>query len=282
MRQLTLAAAFLWVDDPEGCFRPLSDLRYHVTPLQPALDRALLIDVRLLASSMAVEAHSARGSAPAPLAAPPIRTTPRPISPKSGTWLAAAAIGLLTTTTPIENVRDGDEGLSLAELAGSYAGRQGGFLSLCISAPGQSAPCADPSSVVRQFNDAEVLQGTFAPDGQFCLTDTDVFSIVGGSKDPAGIIDFIAKGSIISYDRKTGRGTTSFTLYIHTDDNGVGCNGAKLVNHKEVQPDSHGTQAFTVGQEPALHFDAVITSLEAVAGNYGGFVVGGTLYIQHQ
>jgi hypothetical protein len=190
-------------------------------------------------------------------------------------------LSTLFAATPSSTARAGEgEGLSLAELAGSFAGRQGGFLSLCISAPGQSADCTDPSSVVRQFNDTEVLQGTFARDGQFCLTDTDVFSIVGGSKDPAGIIDFIVKGSITSYDRNTGRGTTSFTLYIHTDNNRVGCNGANLLNPQGVQADSFGTQDFTVGQKPALHFDTVVTSLTAAAGNYGGFVLGGTLYVQ--
>jgi hypothetical protein len=112
------------------------------------------------------------------------------------------------------------------------------------------------------------------------LTDTDVFSIVGGSKDPAGIIDFVGEGSITSYDPTTGRGATSFTLYIHTDDNKVGCKDAKLVNPQRVQRDSDGTTDFTVGEEPALHFDVVLTSLKAVIGNYGGFVVGGTWYIQ--
>jgi len=113
---------------------------------------------------------------------------------------------------------------------------------------------------------------------------TDVFSPVGGSKASAGIIDFIAKGSIDphSYDPRTGRGKTSFTLYIHTGDNGVGCKGANHVKPKAVEPDSHGTEDFTAGEEPALHLDTVITSLTAVAGNYGGFVLGSTLYIQNK
>jgi hypothetical protein len=114
------------------------------------------------------------------------------------------------------------------------------------------------------------------------LTDTDVFSLAGGGKGPAGIIDFVGEGSITSYDPTTGRGTTSFTLYIHTDDNKVGCKGANLVNPQGVQRDSDGTYDFTVGEEPALHFDTVITSLKAVAGNYGGFVLGSTLYIQNK
>jgi hypothetical protein len=207
---------------------------------------------------------------------------PQLVSPKLGAWLAAAAVGLLTTTTSIETVRAGDKGLSLADLAGSYVGRQGGFLSLCSVSPGVPANCADPSSVARQFNDTEVIRATFDAHGQFCLTDTDVFSLVGGSKDPAGIIDFVGEGSIASYDPKTGRGTTSFTLYIHTDDNKIGCKGANLVNPQGVQKDSNGTQDFIVGEEPALHFDLVLTSLTAVAGNYGGFVLGSTLYIQNK
>jgi hypothetical protein len=205
---------------------------------------------------------------------------PRSVFGKSRDCLAAAAIGLLTTAASIQTVQAGDRGLSLADLAGSYVGRQGGFLSLCIDGTGMSANCASPSSVVRQFNDTEVIRATFDRDGQFCLTDTDVFSIVGGSKDQAGIIDFVADGSITSYDSRTGRGQTSFTLYIHTKDNRVGCKGATFENPQNVSRDSYGTEDFTVGEEPALHLDTVITSLKADAGNYGGFVLGSTLYIQ--
>ena len=186
--------------------------------------------------------------------------------------------------TPSSTARAGEgEGLSLADLAGSYAGRQGGFLTLCLTSDFSSdAACEHPSSVAVQFNDTEVLQGTFSPDGKFCLTDTDVNSPVGGSKAPATVIDFVAAGSITSYNRKTGRGTTSFTLYRHTAENPVSCKGANLVKSEGVQEDSHGTQDFTVGEEPALHIDSVITSLTAVHGAYGGFVVSATLYIQHQ
>ena len=207
---------------------------------------------------------------------------PPPVSPKFEAWLAAVAVGFLTTTTSIDSVRAGDKGLSLADLAGSYVGRQSGFLSLCSDATGKSANCANPSSVVRQFNDTEVIRATLDEKGHFCSTDTDVFSPVGGSKDPAEIIDFVGAGLITSYDQTTGRGAASFTLYIHTDDNKVGCNGANLVNPQGVKRDSDGTYDFTVGEEPALHFDTVITSLKAVAGNYGGFVLGSTVYIQNK
>jgi hypothetical protein len=202
---------------------------------------------------------------------------PRPVSHKLGAWLAAVTIGLLTTTTSIETVRAG-EGLSLADLAGSYSGRQGGFDTLCFNAAGQPADCADPSSVALPFNDAEVLQGTLAPDGQFCFTDTSVFSPVAGSKAPATVLDGILTGSITSYNPKTGSGTISFTDYSAAA--GVSCKLAIVVNPSGAQPISHGTADFAAGAAPALHLDLVVTSITAVDGSYGGIVLGGTLYIQ--
>jgi hypothetical protein len=41
----------------------------------------------------------------------------------------------------VETVRAGDRGLSLAELAGSYADRQGGFLSLCFTSDFTESLC---------------------------------------------------------------------------------------------------------------------------------------------
>jgi hypothetical protein len=202
---------------------------------------------------------------------------PRPVSHKLRAWLAAATIGLLTTTTSIETVRAG-EGLSLADLAGSYSGRQGGFDTLCFNAAGQPADCTDPSSVALPFNEAEVLQGTLAPDGQFCFTDTSVFSPVAGSKAPATVLDGILTGSIASYNLNTGSGTISFTDYSAAA--GVSCKLAIVVNPGGAQPISHGTADFAAGVAPALHLDLVVTSITAVDGSYGGIVLGGTLYIQ--
>jgi hypothetical protein len=202
---------------------------------------------------------------------------PRPVSQKLGAWLAAATIGLLTTTTSIETVR-AREGLSLADLAGSYSGRQGGFDTLCFNAAGQPADCTDPSSVALSFNDAEVLQGTLAPNGQFCFTDTSVFSPIAGSNAPATVLDGILTGSITSYNPKTGSGTISFTDYSAAA--GVSCKLAIVVNPSAAQPISHGTADFAAGAAPALHLDLVVTSITAVDGSYGGIVLGGTLYIQ--
>ena len=185
---------------------------------------------------------------------------------------------MLTTTTSIETVRAGeDKGLSLADLAGSYSGRQGGSVTLCFNATGQPADCTDPSSVALPFNDAEVLQGTLAPDGQFCFTDTTVFSPVAGSKAPATVLDGILTGSITSYNPRTGSGFTGYSAAA-----GVSCRLAIVVNPSGAQPINRGTVDFAAGAAQGLHLDLVITSITAVDGSSGGFVVGATLFIQDQ
>jgi len=205
---------------------------------------------------------------------------PPPVSPKFEAWLAAVAVGLLTTTTSIDSVRAGDDGSSLAALAGSYVGRQGGFLSLCSDSAGKSANCANPSSVVRQFNDTEVIRATLDEKGHFCSTDTDVFSPVGGSKDPAEIIDFVGAGLITSYDQTTGKGKSSVTIYAAAD--GVSCKGATVAKPRSAQPVAQLITDFTAGEAPALHTDDVYRSFTSVDGSFGGAVLGNTLYIQHE
>ena len=204
------------------------------------------------------------------------------MSGKWRAWLIGTAIGLLATTTSIQTVRAGDQDLSLADLAGSYAGSGGGFLTLCFTptSPPADAGCAKPSSLAVQFNDADVLESTVSPDGQFCVTVTTVDSPVGGSKFPAFINHFIAGGSVTSYDPRTGRGTADFTFYNAAD--GVSCKRATVVNPRSAQPVAHGTEDTQFGEAPALHFNYVFTSFTGVAGNFGGSVLSGTLYIQHE
>ena len=199
---------------------------------------------------------------------------PRSVFGKLQVWLSIAAIGLLTTAASIETVlaREG-EGLSLADLAGSYAGKGGGFLTLC-----DTAPCTDKSA--RQYNDAEVIQLTLNRDGKWCSTTTAVDSPADGSPAPAFVHNFIIDGSNLSYDPRTGIGAWSATFYIaENNKNGVRCKGANVVNPN--QEAFHATIAFTVAQEPALHFDFVFTSFTAGDGSVGGSVISDTVYIQH-
>ena len=202
---------------------------------------------------------------------------PRSVFYKSQAWLTAAVVGLLTTTS-IETVRAGDRGLSLANLAGSYAGSGSGFLTVCLNATGQPAACTDPYSVAVQLNHVEVPQGTLTADGKYCFTTTVVASHVGGSKAPAIVLHHIAGGSITSYDPRTGRGTSSDIVYDAAD--GVSCEGATVVNPHGAQPIVDETEDFTSGQEPARHVDLIFTSETAVDGHYGAFVLTETLYIQ--
>jgi hypothetical protein len=127
---------------------------------------------------------------------------PRSVFDTTKAWLNAAAIGLLTTAASIETVRAGDEGLSLADLAGSYAGKGVGFLTICLTSDFTGpVACTKPSSVPVQFNHTELIQGGQSADGKFCATVTTIDSPAAGSKLPALVRDLIAAGSIISYVR---------------------------------------------------------------------------------
>jgi hypothetical protein len=149
---------------------------------------------------------------------------PRPVSTKLGAWLAAASVGLLTSTTSIDTVRARDKGLSLADLAGPISGSGGGFLTVCLNANLSPTACTDPSSVAIQFNDAQVLQGTRDTDGNYCIAFTDVDAPLGvvsrqgaplgGSTLAATVTDFIVTGSTTSYDPTTGRGSIDMTLLL--------------------------------------------------------------------
>ena len=206
---------------------------------------------------------------------------PRSVFNKTQAWLHAAAIGLLTTSASIDTVRAGDNGLSLADLAGSYAGKAVGFLTICLTSNLTGpAPCTDSSSVPVQFNHTELIQGSQTADGKFCATVTAINSPAAGSKLPASVENLIAAGSITSYDPRTGTGTSNIPIYAAADD--VNCKGATVVKPRSAQPVAHLTTAFTAGAAPALHTDDVYISFTSVDGSYGGAVLGNTLYIQHE
>jgi hypothetical protein len=206
---------------------------------------------------------------------------PRSVFNKTQAWLNAAAIGLLTTAASIDTVRAGDKGLSLADLAGSYAGKAVGFLTICLTSNLASpAACANLSSVPVQFNHTELIQGSQSADGKFCATVTAINSPADGSRAPALVDDLIAAGSVTSYDPTTGKGKSSIVIYAAAPD--VSCKGATVVNPRPAQPVAHLATDFTAGEEPALHTDDVYRSFTSVDGSYGGAVLGNTLYIQHK
>ena len=171
---------------------------------------------------------------------------PRSVFNNTRAWLNAAAIGLLTTAASIDTVRASDNGLSLADLAGSYAGKAVGFLTICLNSdltrPKACDPSSvNPSSVPVQFNHTELIQGRQSADGKFCATVTAINSPAAGSKLPASVENLIAAGSITSYDPRTGTGTSNIPIYAAADE--VNCKGATVVKPRSAQPVAHLTTA---------------------------------------
>jgi len=189
-------------------------------------------------------------------------------------WIAVIGI-LILVPHWTRAAQAGGEGISLADLAGSFAGTGGGFVSQCFVGTTPSA-CSDPSSAAVEFHEADVLRATRDQNGNECFSlFTDVMSPVGGSKLPADVSSLIAVISNNSYDPATGTGKESFSIFVSA--NGVSCSGAALVNPNGASPVDTGTQDIAAS-ESGDRIDVIITSVSAPGQS--GVVVTYTLHRQ--
>jgi hypothetical protein len=113
-----------------------------------------------------------------------------------------------------------DEGVTLASLAGNFAGRGSGFFTLCFNA-GFTAleDCATAPHQVA-FNQTVIFHRTGDAAGNFCGVITITTAPVFGTKLPAGVSASTTVGTT-SFDPTTGSGTQSFSRY-----HGGTCSGA--------------------------------------------------------
>ena len=167
-----------------------------------------------------------------------------------------------------------DERVTLASLAGEFAGRGSGFVTLCFS-PGPALPLISCSSVSPvptpvPFNQTGIFHRTGDAAGNFCGVITVTTAPVFGTKFPAGVSTNIQVGTT-TFDPTTGSGTQSFSRY-----HGGTCSGAVFDSTGATKVGTT-TSSFVVSDsgdriESIITSFSTVTSAVSVAGSAQGNV----------
>jgi hypothetical protein len=168
-----------------------------------------------------------------------------------------------------------DEGVTLADLAGNFAGRGGGFFTTCLSAGGV-LPLIDCSSLspvptLVPFNDTHIWQQTRDAAGHSCGVMTEAFARVSGQKIPARVNARTHVGTTTSFDPTTGSGTEHFDRYV-----GGSCIGAAF-DSTGATLTSTGTGSFIVsdsGNRIEFLWTGYTSVASAFTNNVGGSAQG--------
>jgi len=157
-----------------------------------------------------------------------------------------------------------DEGVTLASLAGKFAGRGSGFFTLCFNA-GFTAPedCATAPHQVP-FNQTGIFHRTGDAAGNFCGVITVTIAPVSGTKFPAGVSASTTVGTT-SFDPTTGSGTQSFSRY-----NGGTCSGP-VFDMTGATLTGTTTSSFVVS-DSGNRIESIVTSFSTVTGSVQGNV----------
>jgi hypothetical protein len=176
-----------------------------------------------------------------------------------------------------------DQGVTLASLAGNFAGRGSGYFTICFSAGGLNDPrfllsCSSVSPVPTPvpYNDTQIWQQTRDAAGNSCGVMTDTFAPVSGTTRPAFVNTRTHVGTTTAFDPTTGSGTETFKRY-----KGGSCIGAAF--------DSAGATLTSTGTGNLVVSDSgnrfeflwrTYTSISPVAGAAQGSVTSDTLIRQ--
>jgi hypothetical protein len=153
-----------------------------------------------------------------------------------------------------------DEGVTLASLAGKFAGRGSGFFTLCFNA-GFTAleDCATAPHQVP-FNQTGILHRTGDAAGNFCGVITITTAPVFGTKLPAGVGTTTQVGTT-TFDPTTGSGTESFSRYA-----GGSCSGA-VFDSTGATLTGTTTRSFVVS-DSGKRIESIITSFSSVTSAF--------------
>jgi hypothetical protein len=168
-----------------------------------------------------------------------------------------------------------DGGVTLADLAGKFAGRGGGFETLCFNA-GFTAleDCATAPHVVP-FNITQIFHSTRDAAGNICSINTVAAKPVFGTTAPTSANTSTVVGTTLSFDPTTGAGTVSQSVY-----HGGSCIGAVLDStgatlvatataSQVVSNSGNRIETITTGY-------SAVTSAFSVAGSVKGLVLSAT------
>lgn len=161
-----------------------------------------------------------------------------------------------------------NQGVTLASLAGSFAGRGSGFFSLCFAAPITAfttvVDCASVGAHPLPFNQTGIFYRTGDAAGKFCGVITLTTAPVSGTKFSAGVSATTQVGTT-TFDPTTGSGTESFSRYA-----GGSCIGA-VFDSTGATLTGTTTRSFVVS-DSGNRIESIITSFSSVAGSVQGNV----------
>ena len=175
-----------------------------------------------------------------------------------------------------------DDAVTLASLAGKFAGRGSGFFTFCFSAGLQiSCSSASPVSLVP-YNETQISQQTRDAAGNGCEAFTRTYAPVFGTKSSANVATPHRVFTGTSFDPTTGSGTASFNQY-----RGGNCVGAAFDKTGATLVDT-GKVSF-VASDSGNRIEFILTDFNqvdsafTVGGSAGGFVFSATYIRQgHQ
>ncbi len=161
-------------------------------------------------------------------------------------------------------------GVTLASLAGTFAGRGSGFLTICFNAGFTAvADCATAPNVVP-FNSTLVEQFTRDATGNSCGVFTESLAPVFGTTLAASV-NLRTDVGTSTFDPATGLGKYSFSLYF-----GGTCTGADF-DSTGADLAATGTSTFVVS-DSSNRIEIIYTSISAVTdaaiGNVAGALQG--------
>ena len=184
--------------------------------------------------------------------------------------LAVIAVGsMLLLATTVQMAMAWDRGISLADLAGGFAGGNSGFVTACTNSGG----CSTSSPTLVPLNSVDAIQLTFDEKGNFCATDANVSAPVAGSNAPASAATIILNGRTTNFDPVTGQGDFSVKLYA-----GGSCHGPNFDSTGATQVAT--VTAHFVVSESGNRIDDVVTTFTSLADDLTANVTHHTIFRQ--
>jgi len=175
----------------------------------------------------------------------------------------------------VSQAQDDEGGVTLASLAGKFAGRFNGFVTICLSA-GVPISCSSVSPVPTAvaFNVTEIEQITSDAAGNSCAVSTSTAAPVSGTTSPALVNTPITVRTNTSFDPTTGSGTESASSYV-----GGHCNGA-VFDMTGATKVATFTDSFDVS-DSGNRIEVIVNTYNAAGGIVEGVVDSGTFIRQH-
>ncbi len=176
----------------------------------------------------------------------------------------------------VTHAQDDEGGVTLASLAGKFAGRSNGFVTICLSA-GVPISCSSVSPVPTAvaFNVTEIEQITSDAAGNSCAVSTSTAAPVSGTTFPALVNTPVTTvRTNTSFDPTTGSGTESASQYF-----GGHCNGA-VFDMTGATKVATFTDSFDVS-DSGNRIEVIVDTFNAVGGIIEGLVDSGTFIRQH-